>query len=290
MADLSGEKNFAHTLRELELTVTRRLDGLLRGNFLSNAVGVGSEFGTAREYEIGDDVRRMDWSVTARTNTPHVRDTVAERELEVQIIVDTGARFGTGQAAVTKADLATAACAAVAYLSDVPGTGNRVGLITGSTVVPLGSGRNHIRRLIAAQAATSGESDLSVPITRLARTAHRTGMTVVISDFLGDITWVDALNTLHQRCDVLAIELIDPADEQLPGDGPVRLQDPATGEVVDIIVTDEARANYAQTAARHRADVHSALRAAGARVVTLRTDRDWVVDFAHQIARNSIRQ
>ena len=284
-----AEQDFSHTLRELELTVTRRLDGLLRGNFLSNTLGVGSEFGTAREYEMGDDVRRMDWSVTARTNTPHVRDTVAERELEVQLLVDTGARFGTGQANMSKADLVTSACAAVAYLSDVPGTGNRVGLTVASTIVPLGSGRNHIRQMLAAQAQTQGESDFAVPITRLARTPHRTGLAVLVSDFLGDITWLDALKTLNQRCDVLAIEVIDPADLELPGDGPVRLQDPATGQVADIIVNDAARARYAQAAAQHRAQVHGALRSAGARVITLHTDRDWVLDFASQMAKTMTR-
>src|SRR5919205_3198059 len=104
-------------LRALELTVRRRLDGLLQGNHLGLVPGPGTEPGEARPYQPGDDVRRMDWAVTARTTVPHIRDTVADRELETQLVVDLSASLDFGTAACTKRDLAVAAVAAVAYLT-----------------------------------------------------------------------------------------------------------------------------------------------------------------------------
>jgi len=269
-------------LRHLELTVTRRLDGLLRGAFPSASSGPGSDPDSAREYVVGDDVRMMDWSVTARTGVAHVRDPEAERELECWICVDSAPRLGTGSGTTTKRHLLAAATAAVTFLNDNPG--DRTALLSDGVVTPPGQGRAHAMRLIASAARHVGAAGLAVDLASLQSRAPRAGLVVVISDFLGDLAWAQPLKVLGARTDVLAIRLIDPADEALPGEGPVVLSDPATGENLEVDVDDATRERYARAAAAHTAKVLNGLRAARARVVELRTDRDWVTDFARQMA------
>ncbi|GAA4446784.1 hypothetical protein GCM10023148_53240 [Actinokineospora soli] len=140
-------------LRLLEIDVRRRLDGLLQGNHLGLVPGPGSEPGEARTYQPGDDVRRMDWAVTARTTTPHIRETVADRELETWLVVDLSASLDFGTAACEKRDLAVAAVAAITHLTR--GGGNRVGALisTGDKTVrvPARGGLAHARgsRIVA---------------------------------------------------------------------------------------------------------------------------------------------
>src|SRR5699024_1848966 len=171
-------------LRHLELTVTRRLDGLLRGAFPSASSGPGSDPDSAREYVVGDDVRMMDWSVTARTGVAHVRDPEAERELECWICVDSAPRLGTGSGTTTKRHLLAAATAAVTFLNDNPG--DRTALLSDGVVTPPGQGRAHAMRLIASAARHVGAAGLAVDLASLQSRAPRAGLVVVISDFLGD--------------------------------------------------------------------------------------------------------
>src|SRR5919197_2078645 len=143
-------------LRLLELDVRRRLDGLLQGNHLGLVPGPGSEPGEARTYQPGDDVRRMDWAVTARTTVPHIRQTVADRELETWLVVDLSPSMDFGTARTEKRELVLAAITTVVHLT-VRG-GNRVGAVVGngreSYVVPARAGRAHARHLMRRIATT----------------------------------------------------------------------------------------------------------------------------------------
>src|SRR5215470_16136442 len=137
-------------LGKLQLLVTRKLDGLLQGDYLGLLPGPGTEPGESREYRPGDDVRRMDWPVTARTTVPHVRQTVADRELETWLAVDLSASLDFGTAKSTKKDLAIAAAAAIGYLTTRGG--NRIGAVvaTGSrqTRLPARPGRKEAQGLV----------------------------------------------------------------------------------------------------------------------------------------------
>ena len=276
------DRDLDRVLRHLELTVTRRLDGLLRGTFASAATGPGTDPDSAREYVIGDDVRLMDWSVTARTGVAHVRDPEAERELESWIVAESSPRLTTGSGPTTKRHLLAAATAAVTLLADNPG--DRTALVADGTLIPPGQGRAHAMRLIARAARHVGGSGLAADLGTLPSRAPRAGLVTVISDFLGPVDWADALRVVGTRTDVLVIRLIDPADESLPGDGPVRLSDPTTGEILDVDIDDATRRRYETAAREHSERVTAALRSARARIVELRTDRDWVLDFARQVA------
>lgn len=278
------EDDLARVLAYLELTVTRKLNGLLRGSFLSTATGDGSEPLGSREYVIGDDVRQMNWAVTARTGVPHVRTSEAERELECWIVAEPAARLSTGLADTTKRHLLTAAAGAVTMLNDAPGS--RTGLIADGTPVPAGQGRAHSLMLLKHLADATAEHNLAADIDTVMTQAPRAGLLVVISDFLGSLDWARPLRVASASTEIMAIRLVDPADEALPGDGPVVMADSATGETIELNINDKTRAEYAAQASAHHERVINELRKCRARVITLRTDSDWVLDFARQIGQH----
>jgi len=272
-------------LRTLELSVRRRLDGLLQGNHLGLVPGPGTEAGDARVYQPGDDVRRMDWSVTARTTEAHIRETIADRELETWLVVDLSPSLDFGTGACEKRDLAVAACAAVVHLTR--DGGNRVGAVvaTGERTdrIPARGGAGHardlLRRVATVPRAPEGtRGDLTDAIEALRRPPRRRGLAVIVSDFLGDTDWSRALRGLGARHELLAIEVGDPRDEELPDVGTVVLADPESGHQREVTTTPTLRRRFAAEAGAHRERVATELRRAGAGHLRLRTDRDWIAD------------
>ena len=273
-------------LKSLELTVKRKLDGVLHGDHLGLIPGPGSEPGESREYQPGDDVRRMDWAVTARTTHPHVRQMIADRELETWMVVDMSASLDFGTTVCEKRDLAVAAAAAITYLNS--GGGNRIGAIVASgatiTRVPARSGRQHEQTLLRTiattpKAPTGVRGDLATAIDALRRPERRRGMAVIISDFLGPINWMRPLRAIAARHEVLGIAVLDPRDVELPDIGDVILQDAETGVTREFTIDAQLRDDFAKAAAAHRAEVSRTIRSCGAPVLTLRTDRDWIADI-----------
>ncbi len=277
-------------LSKLQLLVTRKLDGLLQGDYLGLLPGPGTEPGESREYVPGDDVRRMDWPVTARTTVPHIRQTVADRELETWLAVDLSASLDFGTADCLKRDLALAAAAAIAHLT-VRG-GNRIGAVVGTgdriARLPARPGRREadgLMRQLAATAIRPGRADLGALVDRLNKPPRRRGVAVVISDFLAGPGWERPLRKLAVRHDVLAIEIVDPSELELPDAGVMSVVDPETGVAHEVHTGDDAlRARYAEAAARQRADIATAIRRAGAAQLRLRTDSDWLLDIVRFVA------
>ena len=279
------------TLGKLQLLVTRKLDGLLQGDYLGLLPGPGTEAGESREYRPGDDVRRMDWPVTARTTVPHVRQTIADRELEAWLAVDLSASLDFGTADCLKRDLAIAAAAAIAHL--VARGGNRIGAVvaTGARrrMLPARSGRIEAQGLLRAIARTpseAGRTDLGELIDALNKPPRRRGLAAVISDFLvPPEQWERPLRLLAVRHDVLAIEILDPRELELPDVGILALADPETGILHEVNTSDRRlRDRYAQAAAAQRMAVARAIRAAGAQHLRLRTDSDWLLDIVRFVA------
>ncbi|MFQ1002992.1 DUF58 domain-containing protein [Modestobacter sp. SSW1-42] len=279
-------------LRRLELTIRRRLDGLLQGDHLGLVPGSGSEAGDARAYHPGDDVRRMDWPVTARTQTPHVRETVADRELETWVVLDLSASLDFGTADSEKRDLAIAGLAAVGHLT-VRG-GNRLGAVvtTGERVdrYPAVPGRLAADRLLRAvvatpRAASGRRGDLAAALDSLRRPPRRRGLVVVISDFLGDLDWERPLRGLSARHELLAIEVVDPRELELADVGLLTVVDPESGQTLEVPTGDaDVRRRFAEGAAAQRAEIAAALRRAGAGHLRLQTDRDWMADVVAYVA------
>jgi uncharacterized protein (DUF58 family) len=272
-------------LRTLELDVRRRLDGLLQGNHLGLVPGPGSEPGEARPYQPGDDVRRMDWAVTARTTVPHIRETVADRELETWLAVDLSPSLDFGTAVCEKRDLAVCAVAAMTYLTS--GGGNRIGAVvsTGEQTqrIPARGGLAHARGLLHRIARTPAaplgtQGDLATLLEQLRRPPRRRGLVVVISDFLGARDWERPLRGLSARHELVCVEIVDPRDVDLPEVGTIVLADPETGLQREVHASSALRREFAEAAGEHRAMVAAGIRGTGAAHLVLRTDSDWIAD------------
>jgi uncharacterized protein (DUF58 family) len=286
-----GDPKLSAALRTLELTVKRKLDGVLHGNHLGLIPGPGSEPGESRMYQPGDDVRRMDWSVTARTTHPHVRQMIADRELETWMVVDMSASLDFGTTGCEKRDLVVAAAAAITYLNS--GGGNRLGAViaNGDSIVrvPARSGRQHEQALLRAiatspRAPLGVRGDLASAIDALRRPERRRGMAVVISDFLGPVNWMRPMRAIAARHEVLGIEVLDRRDVELPDVGDVILQDTESGVTREFTIDEQLRNDFARASAVHREEVARTLRRCGAPLMTLRTDRDWIADIVRFVA------
>jgi uncharacterized protein (DUF58 family) len=280
-------------LRRLELAVRNKLDGLLQGNSVGLVPGPGSEAGESRQYVLGDDVRRMDWAVTARTTVPHIRQTVADRELETWLVVDLSPSMDFGTANAEKRELVLAALTAVVHLT-VRG-GNRVGAVVGngpeSFVVPARAGRAHARHLLRRIALTprapqAGRYDLVRLLESVRRPPRRRGLVAVVSDFLDagpadqPPAWERPLRGLSDRHQLLAVEVVDPRELSLEPAGLVTFVDPETGRQLEVQTSDPVvRAKYAAAASRQRDRIATSLRHAGAAHLQLRTDADWVSEI-----------
>jgi len=285
-------------LRRLHLDVTRKLDGMLHGDYEGLVSGQGSEPGDARTYVPGDDVRRIDWNVSARLQETHVRETIADRELETWVLLDRSASLDFGTAACEKRDLALAATAAVGFIT--LRTGNRLGVIVvdgdGRRVLPPGTGRRHLLgTLHAATKATGapgvGAVDLTGAVRALARSSRRRrGLAVVVSDFLAPAGWEHELRALALRHETLCVEVVDPRELELPDVGVLELVDPETGRRREVQTgRGDLRRRYAAAAAAQRAEIARQIRSAGASHLQLRTDRDWLLDIVRFVAERRHR-
>lgn len=287
----------AEVLRRLDLVVRRRLDGLLHGEYTGLVPGHGSEQGETRVYAPGDDVRRIDWNVTARMTEPHVRETIADRELECWVLADDSPSLDFGTAYCEKRDLAVAAAAAMGFLTHR--TGNRVGAVLAGPgdreIVPARGGKDHLmgllHRLVTAARHPSGRTDLAGALSTVGGVARRRGLVAVVSDFLEPPeAWQQALGQVAVRHETLCIEVVDPREVELPSVGVLSLVDPRSGELFEIQTSNpRLRERYAEAAAAQREAIASAIRAAGADHLQLRTDRDWLLDIVHFVAQRRDR-
>ena len=293
----------AHTgpdevLRRLDLAVAHKLDGLLHGDYQGLVPGHGSELGETRGYNAGDDVRRIDWNVTARFQAPYVRDTIADRELETWALVDLGPSMDFGTAYCEKRDLAVSAAAAVGFLT--ARTGNRFGAVMAqpdeeTVVVPARGGRSHLmstlHRMVASPRHPHGSVDLGLALDRLSGVARRRGLAVVVSDFLTDPeTWTRSLRRVSTRHETIAIEIIDPRELALPDVGILSVVDPRTGRTREVATgSKKLRDRYQVAAATQRTVIAEAIRAAGVDHLVLRTDRDWLLDVVRFVADRRAR-
>lgn len=286
-------------VERLRLTVMQRLDGLLAGDHAGLFPGHGTERGEARPYVPGDDPRHIDWAVTARNHEPHVRDMIADHELDVWLVLDTSSSLGFGTGLATKHEIAWSAAGAFALLASTGG--NRVGAVRTTIddgkdrpqTIPARGGSNHTGAVLSAlrRDPRDGETgDLAGAIDTVGRIARRRGMVVVLSDFLGEPIWERALRVVSQRHEVIAVEVIDPREVELADVGLISVVDTETGRrrLVDTSLV-EVRHKYAELARTRRAEVATLLKRCGADHLALSTDRDWVLDFVRFVSSRKAR-
>jgi len=285
----------AELLRTLELTIKGRLDGMLHGHYQGLTPGHGSEPGESRLYQPGDDVRRIDWNITARTRETHVREQIADRDLTAWLVVDVSATMQFGTVANDKSHVATAAAACVGFLT--ARNQNRLGavLVAGPSihVVPPRSGSNQVRAVLSLLSAPPqseglGHAELAGAIDRVGAIANRRGFVAVISDFRGD-AWQPSLARLSLRHDLLAITVHDPREHDIPPIGLVELVDPSTGATREVRVTARVQERFAAAAQEERDRRADALGRSRADVIELSTDGDWLGTIAQHTRRRRVQ-
>jgi uncharacterized protein (DUF58 family) len=272
------------SLRALELSVGRRVDGLLAGDYKSAFAGVGSELWQVRPYEAGDDVRRIEWNVTARTGNPHVRVELAERVLVTWLVLDASASMAFGTAERRKADVAEGVAVAIGYAATR--RGNRLGTISFGTEPTVERPRQGRRALLDAlhllrDLPPSGSGSLHDALELADKVARQRALVVVVSDFRGPLDWRQPLLRLAGRHAVLAVEVRDPREQELADVGELRLVDPETGRQLRVDTGDRhLRERFSAAAANERRTLVASLATAGVRHVAVSTEGDWLRPLA----------
>lgn len=273
-------------LRRLEWTVLRRLDGQLQGDYRSLFRGSGLVLADLREYQAHDDVRHIDWNVTARMGTPYVREHQEDREVAAWFLLDVSGSmdFGSG---TTKRDLAAQAVGTLARL--LSGRGNRVGAllhdgqqVRAHTLIPARSGRRHVLHLLhcllersstspAPQA--SAATDLGAMLRQAQAVIRRRSLLFVVSDFIALPGWEQSLSQLARRHEVLAVRLRDPLENRLPESGLFWVQDAETGEQLLLDASDRGMRRRFEAFAQVREEhLQETLSHAGVDCLELGTD------------------
>jgi uncharacterized protein (DUF58 family) len=272
-------------LRALDVSIARRMEGLLAGDFRSNLLGSGSELAMIRPYEPGDDVRRIDWNVTARTNEPHVRVDLAERVLVTWLVLDTSPSMQFGTADRRKADVAEGVAIALGHLATR--RGNRLGIATFGSAeelsLPPRQGRAGLVGLLSAlreeprNGAAASPASLAEAIARAGALARQRSLVAVVSDFRGPQDWRRPLLELAGRHDVIAVEIRDPREQELSNVGLLWLVDPETGRQLRVDTRSRRlRERFAAAASAERSQVQRIFTSVGARHVVLSTEGDWL--------------
>jgi uncharacterized protein (DUF58 family) len=280
-------------LQRLEWQVIRRLDGTLQGDYRGLFYGFGLDLADLREYQPGDDVRRIDWNVTARLGTPYVRQFIEDREITAWFLLDLSPSMDLGTTGALKRDRLVDFVTVLARL--LTRRGNRVGAILYDSrvewVIPPGGGRLHVLRLIndllrQPRLPAAPMTDLGVLLQAALNMIRRRSLVFVVSDFLSAPGWEAPLRLLGRRHEVLAVRLWDPGEEELPDIGMVLMQDAETGEQLTVDTGDPLfRERYREVVRRRRAELAAAFRGAHTDVLSLSTQEDMVRVIADFVAR-----
>jgi len=272
-------------LRRLEWTMIRRLDGILHGDYRTLLRGYGLDLADLREYVYHDDVRHIDWNVTARLQTPYVREFNEEREVAAWFLLDLSSSVEFGSQHLQKRAVATEFVTVLARI--LTRHGNRIGaLFYGTrvdTVIPARSGRRQVLHLLhrmltrPAPAPASGGTNLAELLQTAYRVAPRRSLVFVISDFISEPGWAEPLAHVARRHDVIAVRLYDPMEMELPDLGLLVVQDAETGEQLFVDTHDRGfRKRFAAAALRRETELRSAFKVAGVDALELATDDDLV--------------
>ena len=269
-------------LRRLEWTVIRRLDGLLHGDYRTLFRGYGLDLADLREYQYHDDVRHIDWNVTARLQTPYVREFNEEREVAAWFLLDLSPSVDFGSEQVKKRAVSTEFVTVLARL--LTRHGNRVGAMfyggEVDTVIPTRSGRRHVLHILHGmlnrpelrQSSATNLNDLLRPAYDIIR---RRSLVFIVSDFISRPGWAETLAHLARRHEVIAVRLYDPLEMELPDLGLLVIQDSESGEQIFVDTHDKGfRKRFAELAVKREEELRTAFRRAGVDALELATDDD----------------
>ncbi len=285
-------------LRAVDLQIGRRLDGLLAGEHRTAALGMGTELAQVREWAPGDDVRRIDWNATARSNEVQVRVDVAERALTSWVLLDVSPSMRFGTADRRKWDVAEGVAVATGHLASR--RGNRIGVATfgaaESLVLPPRQGRVGLLAVLLGvrrepETERVGATSIGSALAQIAKIARQRSLVVVVSDFRGPPDWRSPLLEIASRHAVVAVEVRDPREQSLPNVGHIWLVDPETGRKLHVDTSRRRlRERFAEAAEQDRAALTRALASLGVPHLTLSTEGDWLRPFAAFVERERRRR
>jgi uncharacterized protein (DUF58 family) len=273
-------------LKRLEWTTIRKLDGVLQGDYRTLFRGAGLDFADLREYQVHDDARHIDWNVTARTGTPHVRVFTEDREMAAWFVLDLSASVDFGSGDRRKRDVCNELVVSLARV--LTGHGNRVGALLygggemgAGKMLPAGSGRRHVlqiaHELLAHRAAKgNNETQLAQLLSRAEHVIKRRSTVFIVSDFFSAPGWDKPLEQLARRHDVVAVRLSDPLELQLPDMGMITLRDAETGETQLVDCNPRFRRRFAEISGEKEAQLRESLAQAGVDTLELSTQADIV--------------
>jgi uncharacterized protein (DUF58 family) len=285
-------------LRALDLRIGRRIDGLLAGEHRTAALGMGSEIAQVREWEPGDDVRRIDWNATARTAEVQVRVDVAERALTSWVLLDVSPSMTFGTADRRKWDVAEGVAVAIGHLASR--RGNRIGVVTfggrSPQILRPRQGRAGLLGVLLSvrrdpETDHVGQTSLGEAFSQVARVARNRALVAVVSDFRGPRDWRAPLLRLASRHEVLAVEIRDPREQAIPNLGHVWLVDPETGRRAQVDTgRRRVRERFAAVADEERSALARELASLGVAHTVLTTAGDWLRPFASLLERGRRRR
>jgi uncharacterized protein (DUF58 family) len=281
---MSASRTAESVLRHLEWTVLRRLDGVLHGDYRTLFRGYGLDLADLREYQYHDDVRHIDWNVTARLQVPHVREFNEEREVAAWFLLDLSPSVDFGSEHVRKRAISADFVTVIARM--LTRHGNRVGAMfyggDVDTVIPARTGRRHVMHILHGMLSRPEvRQSKATNIDELLRTANeimrRRSVVFVVSDFISAPGWAKTLAHLAQRHEVIAVRLYDPLEMEMPDLGMLHIQDAESGEQIFVDTHDKGfRRRFAELAVKREEELREAFVRAGVDALELATDDDLV--------------
>lgn len=284
MSTPTSELTPERILLRLDWQVIRKLDGLLQGDYRTLFYGFGVDFADLREYQPGDDIRYIDWNVTARMDTPYVRQYVEDREITAWFLLDLSPSMDFGTLQSQKRSVLIDFVTTLAHL--LTRHGNRVGaLLYGDRIertIPARGGRIHVLRLVndllkQPKMVKSSATNLNTLLKAGLNTIKKRSLIFVVSDFISEPGWEQSLNLLSQRHELNAIRLWDPREMELPDIGPIMIEDAETGEQLYVDTHDRNfRRRFQEAAQQREAALAASFKRAGVAALSLSTEEDLV--------------
>ena len=282
-------------IRHIHLRTNRMADDLLQGSYHSAFKGHGMEFDQVREYEAGDDIRLIDWNVTARMDAPYIKEYVEEREITVILVVDISASGGFGSVQRLKKEIAAEFAAVIAY-SAIKNK-DKIGLIMFSDQVelyiPPRKGRVHvwkvIREILTFQPGHRG-TDIKAGLNYLNKMVKRKAITFLISDFLAE-EFEESLRLCNQRHDLIVVPVVDPRERELPAVGVMEMIDPESGQALTVdTFSSTVRSNFQEKREAHESHLRNVFRKARVDELWVQTDQSYLIPLIRLFQKRGKRR
>ena len=282
MISMSQTKTILKKIKKLDIKTKQLVDGIITGNYNSVFKGQGIEFSEIRDYRPGDDIRAIDWKVTARFNHPYIKEFIEERDLQVYFVIDVS-RSGSFGTNISKKEKSLEIVASLMFAALRNNDGVGVFLVTENMekFIPVRKGRRHVLKLldiISNFTPISTKTSLKKPLERVSKTIKRKSIVFVISDFIDNSDYLKPLKMLRKRHDVIALRIIDPREKEIPDVGLIELEDEESGEQILVDTSDEEfRDSYSRLVAENDSHFLANMMKNKIDTISLLTDQDYSI-------------